>query len=93
MALPRDAREQLKALHARVLGRRTGGLRRGDLLFFGVSRKAVSHVAISTGGSGIIHAYGYVREGNLEEGSPEFVPELAQLFLAAARPPAGQKKG
>ena len=93
VALPRDARDQLKALHARLLDRRAGGLKPGDLLFFGASCKEVSHVAISTGGRVFLHAYGYVREGNLEEGSTGFVPELARLFLAAARPLAGQKKG
>jgi cell wall-associated NlpC family hydrolase len=62
------------------------------LLFFGAGREEVSHVAISLGGSRFIHAYGYVREGNLEEKSREFLPELAPLLLAAARPLPGQKK-
>jgi len=92
MVLPRDARDQLKALRTRLLDRRQDAFRPGDLLFFGTSLREVSHVAISTGGSRFIHAYGYVREGNLEESSLRFVPELKPLFLAATRPPLGQKK-
>ena len=93
VALPRDAGDQLSALRAVVLDNRSSRFRPGDLLFFGTSGKAMSHVAISVGGSRFVHAYGYVREGNLKEGSPGFVPDLARILRAAARPLEGQKKG
>jgi cell wall-associated NlpC family hydrolase len=64
----------------------------GDLIFFGSGRRAISHVAISTGGTGFVHAYGYVREGNLAIGHPDFLPDLTRLFRAAARPLEGGKK-
>jgi cell wall-associated NlpC family hydrolase len=75
-----------------LLDCRARPFRSGDLLFFGTGRKGISHVAISTGGRGFIHAYGYVREGNLERGRPGFLPGLVRLFRAAARPLEGGKK-
>ncbi len=93
VALPRDAGDQLNSLRAVLLDNRSSRFRPGDLLFFGTSGKAISHVAISVGGSRFVHAYSYVREGNLKEGSSGFVPDLARIFRAAARPLQGQKKG
>jgi cell wall-associated NlpC family hydrolase len=93
VALPRDAGDQLIALHSALLDGRGRRLRPGDLLFFGPSRRTISHVAISLGGLRFVHAYGYVREGNLKEGDPGFVADLTRLFRAAARPLQGQKKG
>ncbi|MBN1505041.1 MAG: C40 family peptidase [Candidatus Eisenbacteria bacterium] len=90
--LPRDACDQLRALRAEVLGSSTGPFRPADLLFFGTSRKGVSHVAISTGGLRLLHAYGYVREGNLEDGRPDSVADLAGLLRVAARPLGRRKK-
>ena len=91
--LPRDATDQLRTLRPALLAKQAGSFRPGDLLFFGVDGRSISHVAISTGGLKLIHAYGYVREGNLEVGTRAFVPGLDRLFRAAARPLGRQKKG
>ncbi len=90
--LPRDASEQWAALSDRILDLGFEKLKPADLLFFGRSKCAISHVAISTGRYTFIHCYGYVSGGTIEPGMPGFVPELRPLFRGAARPlPTGKK--
>ena len=55
--------------------------RPGDLLFFAESEQRVTHVAIATGNSGIIHSSGWVKEESLDPGSSRYNHLLAGLFL------------
>jgi cell wall-associated NlpC family hydrolase len=80
--LPRDAREQCAALGGpRALRPLPEGARPGDLWFFGPDRRTVTHVAIATGGLGLVHAYGWVREGSLDPEAEIFEPELFRWSL------------
>jgi cell wall-associated NlpC family hydrolase len=90
--LPRDARDQFRALRGSVLKLKGMRLRPGDLLFFGPTKRDITHVAISIGGDAFIHAYGYVREGSIRPGDVRFVPQLARQFRASVRPLGAGKK-
>jgi len=80
--LPRDAREQCAALGGpRALRPLEAGARPGDLWFFGPNRRTVTHVAIAAGGLGLVHAYGWVREGSLDPEAETFEPELFRWTL------------
>jgi len=80
--LPRDAREQCAALGGpRALRPFEAGARPGDLWFFGPNRRTVTHVAIAAGGLGLVHAYGWVREGSLDPEADTFEPELFRWTL------------
>jgi cell wall-associated NlpC family hydrolase len=90
LCLPRDARDQCEAFggparlarfEAALGPGRRARIRPGDLWFFGPDRREVTHVAISTGGLGLIHAYGRVREGSLDPAAEGFEPELLQFVL------------
>jgi gamma-D-glutamyl-L-lysine dipeptidyl-peptidase len=62
-------------------------LRPGDLLYFAERQDRISHVAISTGGWGIIHSAvgnGGVQENDLEAAGP-YERELRSLLVAARR--------
>lgn len=87
LVLPRDAREQCRALGG---GRRLHRFpakagdpapRPGDLWFFGPAPDRVTHVALARGGLDVIHAYGSVQWGSLDPLSPVFEPELFRLTL------------
>ncbi|MEP7027363.1 MAG: NlpC/P60 family protein [Candidatus Eisenbacteria bacterium] len=92
--LPRDARDQCrKAGGTRGLRRfesalspaaKAVGILPGDLWFFGPRAGGVTHVAISTGGLELVHAYGRVGPGSLDPGSGEFLPELFRSVLGWA---------
>lgn len=98
VTLPRDAREQCRWLGgARKLrafrpGVRGGEPRPGDLLFFGPEGPDgdVTHVAISTGGAELLHAFGWVRPGSLDPTSDVYEPDLPSILLGWARSPAAQ---
>jgi hypothetical protein len=92
VALPRDTRDQLRSLRNVQIEPDLGRYGRGDLLFFGRGPRSVSHVAISIGGTAFIHAYGYVRRGDLRRGQPGYLPEISKLFRVAARPFGKGKK-
>lgn len=82
--LPRDAREQCAALGGpRALRPLEVGAQPGDLWFFGPDRRTVTHVAIAAGGWGIVHAYGWVREGSLDPEAGDFEPELFRWTLGS----------
>jgi hypothetical protein len=85
--LPRDAREQCVHASGRARVRpfpaspAKGEPRPGDLWFFGPAPGKVTHVALSTGRLGLIHAYGTVKWGSLDPLSPVFEPELFRFVL------------
>lgn len=56
IALPRDSDLQAHIGEAVVAGDDWSGLRTGDLLYFAEEGERITHVAISTGGAGIIHS-------------------------------------
>lgn len=58
-----------------------GAAQPGDLLFFSESDGQVSHVGIATGGGGIIHSSGWVKEESLEPDSPAYNHLLRGIFL------------
>jgi cell wall-associated NlpC family hydrolase len=62
--------------------------RPGDLWFFGPNPGSVTHVALSTGGLGLIHAYGSVRPGSLDPLAAAFEPELFRFVLGWKSLPA-----
>jgi cell wall-associated NlpC family hydrolase len=92
VTLPRDARDQCAALGgARGLrpyrpGARGGTPRRADFLFFGPEGPDgdVTHVALSTGGPGLLHAYGRVGAGSLDPAAANYESELPPLVLGWA---------
>ena len=82
-ALPRDAWEQ------RVACRRlenTGQLEEGDLVFFGLPRSRVSHVALALGGGYVTDCRGRVRIVSLEPDNPLYDKALMDQIRALGRP-------
>lgn len=83
LVLPRDARQQCRVAQGsgRLRALEDPGPQPGDLWFFGPTPRKVSHVALSTGGLGLLHAYGSVRTGSLDPRSRVFEPELFRFVL------------
>jgi cell wall-associated NlpC family hydrolase len=84
--LPRDARDQLRALTNCSVDIQTQRFQPGDLLFFGCSLTDISHVAISTGGSSFVHSHGCVKRGSLKKEEPGYSLEISRLLRAGTRP-------
>ncbi len=61
----------------------------GDLLFFGPRVDSVTHVALSSGGLGLWHAYGWVRAASLDRTAAAYEPELGENLLGWGRLPGG----
>ena len=81
IVLPRDAQEQCAFVGGARALKTLGPSPRGSLWFFGPNRRTVTHVAIGTGGLGLVHAYGWVRRGSLDPLAPDFEPELFRFCL------------
>lgn len=79
--LPRDVADQRRC-GTRV---HTGGLRDGDLLFFGSSEAKLTHVGLSTGGLEFIHAGCPIEEASLDPNHRAYQPRVAPLFRFAMR--------
>jgi hypothetical protein len=85
--LPRDSDQQSAVGEAVDVSRGLSALRAGDLLFFAEEPGRVSHVAISTGGTRIIHSSlgnGGVRRNDLN-GDSGLEAELRRLLVVARR--------
>jgi cell wall-associated NlpC family hydrolase len=85
--LPRDSDLQATAGEEVDPGRDFSALLPGDLLFFAEEAHRVTHVALSRGGSRIIHASlgnGGVRRNDLLGGT-RYEDELRRLFVGARR--------
>lgn len=85
--LPRDSDQQAAAGEAVASEGDLDHLLPGDLLFFAEQEDRISHVAISMGGSRIVHSAvgnGGVRENDLAGGSP-YERELRSLLVAVRR--------
>jgi len=90
--LPRDARDQLRALEDCSVDIQSQRFQPGDLVFFGRKLTDISHVAISTGGSSFVHSHGCVRRGSLRREETGYSLEISRLLRAAARPLGEIKK-
>ncbi len=77
--LPRDSRLQHRFQDLPAVD--LGAAQPGDLLFFSESDGLVSHVGIATGGGGIIHSSGWVKEESLDPDSPAYNHLLRGIFL------------
>lgn len=87
ISLPRDSDQQSRAGQAAEPGDDFADLHPGDLLFFAEVEGKVTHVAISAGGSGIIHSSlgnGGVARNDLA-GRRRFEQELRRIFVRARR--------
>jgi gamma-D-glutamyl-L-lysine dipeptidyl-peptidase len=85
--LPRDSDLQAREGGAVEPDETFSNLRPGDLLFFAETPQRISHVALSLGGSRIIHSSlgnGGVRRNDLM-GSLHYERELRELFVCARR--------
>ncbi|MFH1681458.1 MAG: C40 family peptidase [Candidatus Eisenbacteria bacterium] len=82
VSLPRDADRMKAALEPTWVGKEAAP---GDLLFFGAER--LEHVAISLGGSEIIHASGWVRMESLDPASTVYREDLEAVWIGAGRVP------
>jgi hypothetical protein len=89
IALPRDAKDQAKALRGWWIETSLGRLRAGDLVFFGRDPRSIDHVALALGGGSgrLVHASGRVRISSLVAGSRGFEGDLAGRVCRIARPP------
>jgi len=83
VALPRDAWEQRAA--CRELDH-PGQLEEGDLVFFGVPRGRVSHVALALGGGYVTDCRGRVRIVALEPRNPLYDKKLMDQVRGCGRP-------
>jgi gamma-D-glutamyl-L-lysine dipeptidyl-peptidase len=87
IALPRDSDLQAVASVGVPIDTEPAALRAGDLLFFAEPDERISHVAISVGGSSIIHSAlgnGGVHFNDLD-GELAFEQRLRRLFVSARR--------
>jgi cell wall-associated NlpC family hydrolase len=89
VGLPRDSGDQLRAgPEAEGAATNVEERRPGDLLFFGASRSAVTHVALSLGGTAILHAAaanGAVAADDLDA-LPEPLADLPSRLVGVTRP-------
>jgi gamma-D-glutamyl-L-lysine dipeptidyl-peptidase len=87
ITLPRDSDQQARTGEPLDPGADFAALRPGDLLFFAEAGERISHVALSMGGSRIIHSSlgnGGVRRNDLL-GALTYEQELRALFVCARR--------
>ena len=95
LILPRDSRDQgAGGKTVEDTARAMSDLQPGDLLFFAPEGKGITHVAVSTGGTGIIHSStsrGVVAEDELSAGasSDELQRLLLRSFVGTTRPLEG----
>ena len=77
--LPRDSLQQFEVLNDYIIDGKTA--KPGDLHFFGKNGK-VTHVGFSTGGWGIIHCQGIVKEETLEKGYSNSNEKLSDIYIS-----------
>jgi cell wall-associated NlpC family hydrolase len=94
VALPRDASPQRTCGVGVELRDGFGGVRPGDLLFFGPKPERITHVAISLGGARFIHCATDVHEASLDPRDPDHQPERRSTLQAIRRvlPEEGAKR-
>lgn len=82
--LPRDAWEQRRCCRPLAGLEQT---RAGDLVFFGLPRARVSHVALALGGGYLTDCRGRVRLLSSESGNPLYDRRLMEQLRGCGRPP------
>jgi hypothetical protein len=87
IALPRDAWEQRVACGA---VEDIEQLEEGDLVFFGVPRGRVSHVALALGGGYVTDCRGRVRIVSIEPRNPLYDKRLMEQIRGMGRPRSGR---
>ncbi len=87
LQLPRDSDQQARTGEPVEPGRGWAKLRAGDVLFFAEEADRITHVTLSLGGCGIVHASlgngGVARNSLL--GELEYEKELGRIFVCARR--------
>ena len=53
----------------------------GDIHFFGLKKK-ITHVGLSTGGTGILHSQGSVKRESLDPKHDDFNAKLLDIYLS-----------
>ncbi len=74
--LVRDARKQIQMEELKTIT--MADVKPGDLYFFG--KESITHVAMSTGGFGIVHAQGWVKKETLNPDDPDANSELIDMI-------------
>ena len=77
--MPRDSWQQQMAVNNHIIDGKTA--KPGDLHFFGKNER-VTHVGFSTGGLGIIHCQGIVKEETLERGLSYSNEKLSDIYIS-----------
>ena len=77
--MPRDSWQQYMAVNNHIIDGKTA--KPGDLHFFGKNER-VTHVGFSTGGLGIIHCQGIVKEETLERGLSYSNEKLSDIYIS-----------
>lgn len=90
IALPRDARDQLRATRRLAPGEEPA---KGDLVFFARRGEGVSHVGIMVGPGTYVHCRGWVRTASLDPKNPlcdkDLLPQLRAFGRPVGRPGRG----
>jgi cell wall-associated NlpC family hydrolase len=78
VSMPRDAHLQHRFEDLPPI--EPGRAKLGDLFFFSETKERITHVAMSLGGSEIIHASGWVKVESLDAGSTCYNRQLHDIF-------------
>jgi SH3-like domain-containing protein len=78
ISMPRDAHLQCSFEDLPPI--EPGNAKPGDLFFFSETKERITHVAMSLGGSEIIHASGWVKVESLDAGSTYYNRQLHDIF-------------
>lgn len=85
VSLPRDANMQFELGEDIPITDDFSLVRAGDLLFFGPSTERITHVALSLGGSRIIHASDFVMINSLDSTATDYAPDRRATLQAIKR--------
>lgn len=92
--IPRDARDQRTHLERYgTCGSDPVAARAGELIFFGKDAARATHVGFATGGGGLLHAQGRVRQDSLDPVNPVFRRDLRELFQVVCTVPGLKMRG
>jgi cell wall-associated NlpC family hydrolase len=83
--LPRDSDMQARWGVERIVDG-PSGIAPGDLLFFGRTAEAITHVALVLPDGTFLHSHGQVVVNSLDEKSPAFLPRLLAIWRLTRRP-------
>ncbi|HET6349475.1 MAG TPA: C40 family peptidase [Candidatus Krumholzibacteria bacterium] len=87
LLLPRDSDMQARLGEERQISG-PGDLVPGDLVFFGRSREAITHVGLVLSGGGFLHSYGQVVVNSLDKSDARYSDRLASIWQFTRRPGA-----